>query len=352
MKQLWTVLILACLAAPVYAIQRYTIRGTLTGTRSGQAILKQADRADTFRIVNGRFEGKGIIEKPVAALLEIQPSSDVPVQLVLEAGVLLVTEKKGSYRISGSANNDQLQAIRDALQPYASQVKILRGQSYQERGLAQKALLKQIDSVIKERTYKADELVKANANLAGFIIMLTCYRKETPGNVSRYLTQFKAFADDPGYGQVMEFYKEMSKAEAGYPAPLFTLPDTQGNMVSLNSFKGKYVLVDFWYHNCGFCRKMIPGLKNIYRDLKDKAFEIVSISVDTKSFEKEWREAIREDGPDWIELWDNETTMPGQYGVEGYPNMFLLDKEGKLLRQIVGFTSEEAMRKILNEYGL
>jgi peroxiredoxin len=331
---------------------RYKIKGKLTSVKEGKAILKYAGKADTLVIRNGQFEGSGTIAKPAPALLEIQPSTGVPLQVVLEAGTIVISEQNGNYQLGGSPNNEKLQQIRSQLMPFAGNVNALREQSYQKRGAEQKVLLKQIDSIQKERAAKANEFVRANANMAGYITMLSFYRKETAGNIARYLASFSSFSDDPGYRQVSDFYKEMNKAEVGLTAPLFTLPDLGGKMVSLADFRSKYVLVDFWYHNCGFCRKMAPGLKHIYSDLKQKGFEIVSISIDGKTYEKEWREAIAEDGATWTELWDFDQTLPAQYGVEGYPTLFLLDKDGKIIQKIVGYTSEEAFRKILSAYGL
>jgi peroxiredoxin len=355
MNKVLMAVLLCCMAVSVQGFTagiHYKIRGTVTSVTTGKAILKRPGKSDTLTIINGRFEGGGTVEKAAPALLEIQSSAGLPVQVILEAGTISITEKNGNYTVGGSPNNEKLQQIRNQLMPYADRVKVLREESYQKRGAEQKVLLKQIEEVQQQRTKKAAELVKANENIAGFITLLSFYRKETAGNIARYLTLFSSFSDDPGYQQLGDFYKSMNKAEVGLAAPLFTLPDLNGKMVSLTDFRNKYVLVDFWYHNCGFCRKMAPGLRHIYSDLKQKDFEIVSISVDGKSYEKEWREAIAEDGATWTELWDYDQTLPAQYGVEGYPTLFLLDRDGKIVQKIVGYTSEDAFRKILSTYGL
>ncbi|HEY0175177.1 MAG TPA: TlpA disulfide reductase family protein, partial [Pedobacter sp.] len=159
-----------------------------------------------------------------------------------------------------------------------------------------------------------------------------------------------AFATDPVYQFIAAYYQKMNKIEIGSPVPAFTLPDISGKQVSLDAFKGKYVLIDFWYHNCVFCRKMTPSLVKIYADLKEKGLEIVSISIDGKADEQEWRKAIAEDGAVWTELWDKDKTLPEPYGLAGYPHLFLLDREGKLQQEIIGYEDEFSLRKTLGNY--
>lgn len=355
MKKLLILFVLFVVARELYAFpggKPYTLRGTMTSIQEGKAILKRPSGADTVQIRKGRFEFRGTVAKPALAQLEIVPLGGMPAQVILEPGTITLAEKNGHYTIGGSGNNKLLQHIQEQLKPYTDTIAALRERSYQQQGQAQKVLLKAIDSVNREKAKKAAQWVETNANIAGFVTMLSFYRKETAAKVAGYLELFRSFSDDPGYQQVADFYKGMQKTELGLPAPPFSLPDLNGKTVSLGDFRGKYVLVDFWYHNCGFCRQMAPGLRNIYRDLKGKGFEIISISIDSKSYEKEWREAIREDSATWTELWDYDKTVPDQYGVVGYPHLFLLDKEGKLVQQIIGYTSEAELRKILSTYGL
>ena len=95
---------------------------------------------------------------------------------------------------------------------------------------------------------------------------------------------------------------------------------------------------------------MAPSLVKIYADWRARGFEIISISVDSKNDEKGWRKAMEEDGASWTELWDYNKTLPDLYGVNGYPAMFLLDGNGKVLSRLVGGQSEGQLRNVLANY--
>ena len=65
-----------------------------------------------------------------------------------------------------------------------------------------------------------------------------------------------------------------------FPAPDFTLQNSNGNSVSLSDFKGKAVLLNFCATWCVPCKKELPSMQRLYEDLKLDGFEIVAISID------------------------------------------------------------------------
>lgn len=114
----------------------------------------------------------------------------------------------------------------------------------------------------------------------------------------------------------------------------FTQNDTLGNAVSLASFKGKYVLLDFWASWCGPCRAENPNVVKAYNKYKDKGFTILSVSLDQPGKHQAWMDAIHKDGLTWthvsdLKFWDNEVAK--QYGIRAIPQNFLIDPEGKII---------------------
>jgi peroxiredoxin len=118
----------------------------------------------------------------------------------------------------------------------------------------------------------------------------------------------------------------------GRTAPEFTQADTKGKPVALSSYKGQYVLIDFWASWCGPCRLENPNVVKIYRKFRSKGFTVLGVSLDDKK--DKWLAAIRQDDLPWTQVsdlkgWKNEAAV--EYGVEGIPMNFLLDKDGKIV---------------------
>ncbi len=327
----------------------YLIKGDLD-ISTGIVILKSTFKKDTLKFDGGRFQFKGSAYKTSLALIEIQPLGGIPTDLILEPGQITVTVKNGVCTIGGTPNNSRYQQIRNQLSSFRKTLADLQNRSYTASGAEKAKFLKAIDSLHVQRLLFTGKLIRQNPNYAGLVTLQTIYRKELPSNLVCYLEEFKAFESDELYQLVFRFYQDMVKIEKGFPVANFSLPNQQGRQISLESFKGKYVLLDFWYKDCVFCRKLSPVLKKIYADLKPKGFEIVSISIDPLTMKNEWLTAIKEDGSTWTQLWDFNKTLPKKYNVNSYPHLFLLDKDDRLLEQVIGYYEEEELRKILNKH--
>ena len=121
-------------------------------------------------------------------------------------------------------------------------------------------------------------------------------------------------------------------ADLGAKAPEIALPSPKGDTIRLSSFRGKYVLVDFWASWCPPCRKDNPDLVAIYKQFKAKGFEIFQVSLDKTR--DAWVTAIREDGCVWpnvsdLQYWNSSAAKT--YKVDAIPASFLLDKDGTIM---------------------
>jgi thiol-disulfide isomerase/thioredoxin len=122
----------------------------------------------------------------------------------------------------------------------------------------------------------------------------------------------------------------------GKQAPEISLPDPAGKEVKLSSFKGKYVLIDFWASWCKPCRMENPNVVNAYNKYKDKNFTVLGVSLDKPGQKDEWMKAVMQDNLTWTHVSDllfwNSPIVP-LYKIEGIPYNVLVDPQGKIIAE-------------------
>jgi thiol-disulfide isomerase/thioredoxin len=205
--------------------------------------------------------------------------------------------------------------------------------------------------------------------VAAYQVLSKCEKSNSNKEIA-YITLIKAFyQNDMDYARVIteqygrefpnsnyaKFY--LSAVPKGMPKvgdipPEIKYKDINGKDISLSSFKGKVVLLDFWASWCGPCRKENPSVVSAYNKYKDKGFTVFSVSLDSNK--DQWVAAIAKDGLVWpnhlseLKGWNSEIAK--NYGVRGIPAAFLLDKTGKIVAtNLRGMELEQALEKLFNE---
>ena len=117
----------------------------------------------------------------------------------------------------------------------------------------------------------------------------------------------------------------------GEEAADFTLEDINGNMLTLSSLRGKYVMLDFWGSWCGACIRSFPHLKEYREQHRDKV-KVVGIAChDTK---EKWNAAVKRHELPWLHVLNGEGTndVAELYGVQAYPTYVLIAPDGKVVQ--------------------
>ena len=107
------------------------------------------------------------------------------------------------------------------------------------------------------------------------------------------------------------------------------LPGLNGDSISLSSFKGKVVLLDFWASWCGPCRTANRHLAKLYKKHQENGFEIFGVSLDEE--EKSWQKAVTKDKITWPQVidpggWRAKTAE--KWNLMAIPTNYLIDQNG------------------------
>jgi thiol-disulfide isomerase/thioredoxin len=138
----------------------------------------------------------------------------------------------------------------------------------------------------------------------------------------------------PSWAEFLQFhYKGVKRVIPGQPGVPFSYTDAQGQEFSLDDFKGKYVLLDFWANWCAPCLEEFPDMKRIYAQTSRDDFEIVAISLDLDR--DYWLSRIPVHNNTWTQLWAGkqfEEEVFLTYRAGGIPFYVLLGRDGTILR--------------------
>jgi thiol-disulfide isomerase/thioredoxin len=136
----------------------------------------------------------------------------------------------------------------------------------------------------------------------------------------------------------------------GKTVPELVMPDPSGKDVSISSFKGKYLLIDFWASWCGPCRMENPNVVKAYNEFKGKNFTILGVSLDKDR--GAWKKAIMQDHLSWthmsdLKYWNSQAVET--FGFQGIPFNVLVDPSGKVIAESLrGEDLDAKLKQVLN----
>lgn len=133
-------------------------------------------------------------------------------------------------------------------------------------------------------------------------------------------------------------------------APDFTLKNLDGDDISLSSYRGKLVFLNFWATWCGPCREEMPSMQALYDDLNEDGFEIVAVNL--QESQRTVSKFIDQNGYTFPVLLDSNGKVGGTYGARSIPTSYLIDTKGNAVGFIVGSRSwtEPEVKQTFNNW--
>jgi len=311
---------------------------------------------DSTQLIDGKYKFTGSLFEPVLARLRVKfaemGTGKRPVlngrrdmaAIFLEPGKQTVSSSDSfsNIRVKKSKAHQEYAALIRQTKPYDDKLPPLYA-SYSDfrkekntAGMEQiEKQLDQIDEEKKEKVYAQYIKSHPSSPIAVYILQQYAGWDMNPDKVDPLFELLpKQTKEWPSAVSLKESIEIAKKTGIGRYAMDFTQNDTLDMPVTLSSFKGKYVLIDFWASWCGPCRAENPNVVKVFNKHKDNNFHIIGISLDRPGQKDKWMKAIHDDGLAWTQLsdlkfWDNEVAR--QYGIRAIPQNLLLDPEGKII---------------------
>jgi len=217
------------------------------------------------------------------------------------------------------------------------------------------SLQQKYQKMVNDATDKVVEELKKSPPSLGVINILQGQMIDKDRYMDLYiLTADKLKKEWPNYTHAKEFIAMVDKMKVtavGQLAPEIALPNPDGQIVTLSSLRGKYVLVDFWAKWCGPCRKENPNIVRAYNQFKDKGFTVYGVSLDRTR--EDWLQGIREDGLTWthvsdLKFWQSEAAKI--YNITAIPFSILVDPDGVIIaKNLRGKALDDKLEEIFKK---
>lgn len=367
--------ILAAVPTLLFAQEDFSLKGSLKNTDSpAKVFLIYMDggerQLDSANIENGKFTYNGVVSEPTQAHLVLSadgsplPTLNNPdaTSLYLAKGVIQIEgEELKTAKITGNdANKDfakykaLTQELNEQYMGLNEEFEAASDEEKQDETFI-KSLQDRAEGIFKKQTQLTEDYVIERPNsvvtlsLLGEIINAENLNEVVLPTFEKMSSSLKNTAQGKTLAAKIE---KIKKVAIGSPAPEFALPDTSGTITSLSSLRGKYVLIDFWASWCAPCRQENPNLVAAYNRFKDKNFTVFGVSLDRENGKEAWLKAIKDDQLEqWpqvsdLKAWQSEVV--DLYGIEGIPQNFLIDPDGKIIASnLRGEALEEKLAEVL-----
>jgi len=310
----------------------------------------------TARIIKGKFTLKGKLAEPTLCWLKITDEEDQYVYVENKTiSVSGIKPIRTNFKVTGSKSHNDFMDFQKGFTPLMVRlqtiVPVINSTPYGPQRDSMMLIYHNIQDSIQKNI---DVYINQHLSsfVSPFVLFVTTQFYEDPVLLEQRFLRLDSAVRSIPTSISLKHYIEYNKVGAvGTNALDFTQPDTLGTQVSLSSFKGKYVLVDFWASWCGPCRQENPNVVSAFQKFKNKNFTILGVSLDRPGQKENWVKAINDDNLAWTQVSDLkfwESMVVNMYSIDGIPFNVLVDPAGKIIAErLRGEDLEKKLSEVL-----